>query len=82
MYPSCCSKKKDGIKSLCVDFRKLNSVTLCNSYPLPQIEDILNVLASCRYFSVLDMKVGYHQVEVAPDDRSKTAFSIGTGLYE
>ena len=74
--------KKDGSKRLCVDFRKLNSITIRDSYPLPRIEDVLNVLAGCRYFSALDMKAGYHQVEVAPADRAKTAFSIGTGLYE
>ena len=53
-----------------------------DSYPLPRIDDVLSVLSGCRYFSVLDMKSGYHQIEVAPEDRSKTAFSIGTGLYE
>ena len=74
--------KKNGSKRLCVDFRKLNSVTTRDSYPLPRIEDVLNVLAGCRYFSALDMKSGYHQVVVAPADRPKTAFSVGTGLYE
>ena len=49
---------------------------------LPRIEDVLNVLAGCRYFSALDMKSGYHQVEVAPADRPKTAFSVGNGLHE
>ena len=75
-------KKKDGTKRPCVDFRKLNSVTVRDSYPLPRIEDILNVLAGCSYFSVLDMKSSYHQIEVAPGDRCKTAFLIGTALYE
>ena len=74
--------KKNGSKRLCVDFRKLNAVTIRDSYPLPRIDDVLSVLSGCRYFSVLDMKSGYHQIEVAPEDRSKTAFSIGTGLYE
>ena len=74
--------KKNGTKRLCVDFRKLNNITVRDSYPLPRIEDVLNVLAGCRYFSALDMKSGYHQVEVAPADRPKTAFSVGTGLYE
>ena len=74
--------KKNGTKRLCVDFRKLNNITVRDSYPLPRIEDVLNVLAGCRYFSALDMKSGYHQVEVAPADRPKTAFFIGTGLYK
>ena len=64
--------KKDGSKRLCVDFRKLNRATIRDSYPLPRIEDVLNVLAGCRYFSALDMKAGYHHVEVAPADRAKT----------
>ena len=74
--------KKNGTKRLCVDFRKLNNITVRDSYPLPRIEDVLNVLAGCRYFLAFDKKSGYHQVEVAPADRPKTAFSVGTGLYE
>ena len=74
--------KSNGKKRLCIDFRKLNSVTTRDSFPLPRIEDMLNVLSGCNYFSTLDMKSGYHQMKVAPADRPKTAFSIGTGLYE
>ena len=50
--------KKNGSKRLCVDFRKLNGVTTRDSYPLPRIEDVLNVLARCCNFSALDMKSG------------------------
>ena len=74
--------KKNGTKRLCVDFRKLNNITVRDSYPLPRIEDVLNVVAGCRYFSALDMKSGYHQVEIAPADQPKIALSVGTGLYE
>ena len=74
--------KHNGKKRLCIDFRKLKSVTTRDSFPLLCIEDVLNVLSGCNYFSTLDMKSGYHQMKVAPADRPKTAFSIGTGLYE
>ena len=60
--------KKNGTKRLCVDFKKLNNITVRDSYPFSRIEDVLNVLAGCLYFSALDMKSGYHQVEVAPAD--------------
>ena len=74
--------KKNGTKLFCVDFRNLNNITVRDSYPLPRLKDVLNVLAGCRYFSALNMKPSYHQVEVAPAERPKTAFSVGTDLYE
>ena len=74
--------KKNGTKRLWINFRKLNNITVRDNYPLPRIEDVLNVLAGCRYFSTLNIKPRFHHVEVALADRPKTAFFIGTGLYE
>ena len=75
-------KKKDGSTRFCVDYRKLNSVTRKDSYPLPRIDDTLEALSGATWFSTLDLKSGYWQVEVHPSDREKTAFSTGKGLWQ
>ena len=75
--------KKDGTKRVCVDYRKgVNKVLKNSSYPLPDISDILSSLHQAKFFSCVDLKSGYHQVEVAPEDREKTAFVCHAGLYE
>ena len=75
-------KKKDASLRLCVDYRRLNSITEGDSFPLPSIEELLLKVRNSKYFSTLDLKAGYHQVAVAPADRPKTAFSIGDKLFQ
>ena len=53
---------------ICVDFRKLNEITIGDSYPLPNIQDILDKLGRARYFMTLDCASGYLQVPVAKED--------------
>ncbi len=74
--------KKDGTPRFCVDFRRLNDVTRKDAYPLPRIEDNLDTLQGAKYYSTLDLLSGFWQVEMAPEDRDKTAFTHGGGgLY-
>ncbi|XP_075128097.1 uncharacterized protein LOC142201168 [Leptodactylus fuscus] len=75
-------KKKDGSTRFCVDYRKLNSCTIRDSYPVPRIEESLTALGKARYFSSLDLASGYWQVPVAEKDKAKTAFIVPMGLFE
>ncbi len=75
-------KKKSGAWRFCVDYRKLNHVTQKDAYPLPRIEDTLDVLTYMRLFSTLDLKSGYWQVELDPADKQMTAFAVELGLWQ
>ena len=75
-------QKKDGSTRFCVDYRKVNSVTRKDAYPLPRVDDTLDTLAGSKWFSTLDLLSGYWQVEVDPEDRQKTAFCTPDGLFE
>ena len=76
-------RKKDGSLRMCIDYRQLNRRTIKDSFALPRIEEILESLGGNRYFSVLDLKSGYHQVEIDENDKQYTAFTVGPlGFYE
>lgn len=80
--PAVLVKKKDDTWRFCVDYRRLNDVTRKDAYPLPRIDDALDYIAGSCWFSSLDLRSGYWQVELAPEARPKTAFSIGQGLWQ
>lgn len=67
---------------LVIDYRKLNSLTIPDRYPIPQINDVLSQLRDSKYFTVLDLKSGFHQIPLKMSDFEKTAFSIANGKYE
>lgn len=75
-------RKKDGSWRFCVDYRKLNSVTHRDAFPLPRIEETLTSMMKAEWFSTLDLASGYWQVEVDPRDREKTVFTTPLGLFE
>ena len=75
-------QKKDGSTRFCVDYRKLNNLTLKDSYPLPRIDESLDALRGSKWFSTLDLQSGYFQVEMDPADAEKTAFTTICGLFQ
>ena len=74
--------KKDGSLQFCIDYRRLNVVTRKDVYPLPWIDDTLETLVGSHWFTTLDLLSSYWQVEVAKEDREKTAFCTQEGLFE
>ncbi|KAJ8413561.1 hypothetical protein AAFF_G00080680 [Aldrovandia affinis] len=80
--PAVLVKNNDNSWCFCVDYRRLNAVTRKDSYPLPRIDDALDYISGSKWFSSLDLRSGYWHVELAPDARHKTAFTIGQGLWQ
>lgn len=75
-------KKKNGDIRLCVDYRKLNLQTIKDAYALPNLEETFSALTGSKWFSVLDLKSGYYQIEVDEADKHKTAFVCPLGFWE
>lgn len=75
-------KKKDGSFWLCVDYLLLNSKTRKDAFPLPRIEESLDVLSGAHRFSTLDLAAGYNQVPVTEKDKATTAFCTPFGFFE
>lgn len=74
--------KKYGTLRMCVDYRKLNSVSEADAYPMPRIDELIDKLGEAKYISTLDLTHGYWQVPVAQESQPKTAFTTPFGLFE
>jgi len=75
-------KKKTGDWRLCVDYRRLNALTIKNKYPLPVIDELLDELNGASWFTSLDMCSGFHQIGMAKHEEYKIAFQTHNGHYE
>uniref|UniRef100_A0A669CY19 ribonuclease H n=1 Tax=Oreochromis niloticus TaxID=8128 RepID=A0A669CY19_ORENI len=75
-------RKKNGELRMVVDYRRLNNLTKKDAYPLPRIEETFTLLSGSKWFTVLDLKSGYYQLEVEPCDRPKTAFTTPFGTWQ
>jgi hypothetical protein len=75
-------RKKNPDLCFCIYYRKLNDVMRKDCFPLPRIDDTLDTLAGAKWFSTLDLKSSYWHVDLHLDDKEKTAFSRGQGLWQ
>ncbi|KAE9324975.1 hypothetical protein PF008_g16990 [Phytophthora fragariae] len=80
-FPVVLVRKKDGEVRFCVDYRALNKMMKKDVYPLPRIDETLEALGGALLFTTLDLRAGYWQIRVAPEDQDKTAFMTRRGLY-
>ncbi|GBG59307.1 hypothetical protein CBR_g32320 [Chara braunii] len=74
--------KGNGEFRMCIDYRGLNKITRKSTEPLPRIDDLLDMMQGCTVFSKVDLKSGYHQIEMAEEDVYKTTFKTRYGTYE
>jgi hypothetical protein len=75
-------RKKDGSWRLCIDYRQLNKETIKNQYPLPRIDDLFDQMKGTTVFSKIDLRSGYHQLQIKEEDIPKTTFKMRFGHYE
>ena len=75
------AKKKDGTLRCCIDFRQINEITKKDAYPLPRTDQCFDALAGSAWFSTFDLRSGFHQVCLSPDDADKTAFITRRGMF-
>ncbi|XP_068211743.1 uncharacterized protein [Palaemon carinicauda] len=80
--PCVLGEKPDGSYRLCTDFRRLNEVTVSDSYPLPRVDDLIDQVSNAVYVSKIDLLRGYYQVPLADNTKPLTAFTTPDGLYQ
>jgi Reverse transcriptase (RNA-dependent DNA polymerase) len=80
-YPIVLVPKPDGSLRFCVDYRRLNAITVPDTYPLPRMDECIDSLGDAVVFTTLDCNSGYWQIPVHPEDRDKTTFTSHYGIY-
>ena len=80
--PGVLAPKKDGTFRFCIDYRKLNAVTIRDAYPIPRIDDTLDALEEAKFISTIDLRSGYWQVGMDPKSQAMIAFISHRGLFE
>ncbi|XP_041356959.1 uncharacterized protein LOC121374100 [Gigantopelta aegis] len=75
-------KKKDGTNRFCIDFRRLNKITIFDAEPMPNADEIFAKLNGCRYISKLDLSKGYWQLPLTESAKGLTAFQTPMGLFQ
>lgn len=67
---------------MCVDYRKLNDITMKNKYPITLMEDLLDEVHGVKFYSKLNLRSGYHQIRMRKGEKFKIAFRTHHGLWE
>ena len=74
--------KPDNTKRMCVNFKKLNNITIKDAYPIPRIDEIFTRLSKSKFYTKFDFRQAYYQIKMHDDSIEKTAFATSSGLYE
>ena len=80
--PIVLARKKDGTNRFCIDFRKLNNITVFDAEPMPNPDSIFSKLTGKRYVTKIDLSKGYWQVPMEDESKPLTAFSTPSGLFQ